>query len=291
MIPLQDFDFSVLDDPEFKEDAVREEIVAPLLRALSYQLSGPNRVVRSRRLEHPYVAIGATQHKISIVPDYMLFSEDRPTWILDAKSPKESVDDPAHDAQVYSYAIHRDVRVDWYAICNGRELALFHVGDMSAKPRLRFALQDLASRWGEVHSFLWPGGGVQNRGGELDKDYGILLLRIGMKDIEMHFLGVPLLHPSIGRMVGGPVRIGRGITNEGQRYLASFDFDDATFAQLLALLPTSTATRLATAFKSEPTVARITGDLGEFCLTCQLGELEENEKEHFIPLKVLSVSQ
>ena len=29
IIPLQDFDFGVLDDPEFKEDAVREEIVAP----------------------------------------------------------------------------------------------------------------------------------------------------------------------------------------------------------------------------------------------------------------------
>lgn len=34
MIPLKGFDFTVLEDPEFKEDAVREEIVAPLLRAL-----------------------------------------------------------------------------------------------------------------------------------------------------------------------------------------------------------------------------------------------------------------
>jgi len=290
-IPLQDFDFSVLDDPEFKEDAVREVIVAPLLQSLGYQVTGPNRVVRSRRLEHPYVAIGATQHRISIVPDYMLFSEDRPTWILDAKSPKESVDDPAHDAQVYSYAIHRDVRVDWYAICNGREFALFHVGDMSAKPRLRFALQELATRWGEVHHFLWPGGYVHDRGGKLDKDYGILLLRVGMKEMVMHFLGVPLLHPSIGRMVGGPVRIGRGITVEGQPYLASFDFDDAAFAQFLALLPTSTAAHLLTAFKAEPAIARITGDLGEFHLECRLGELEENENEFFIPLKVLSVSR
>ncbi len=57
--PLKDFDFSVLDDPEFKEDSVREEIVAPLVRALGYAPSGRYRVIRSRPLEHPYVSIGS----------------------------------------------------------------------------------------------------------------------------------------------------------------------------------------------------------------------------------------
>jgi len=32
--PLQDFDHKALDDPEFKEDSVREEILAPVLKAL-----------------------------------------------------------------------------------------------------------------------------------------------------------------------------------------------------------------------------------------------------------------
>jgi hypothetical protein len=40
--PLEDFDFALLDSPDFKEDAVREEIIHPLLNALGYAASGPN---------------------------------------------------------------------------------------------------------------------------------------------------------------------------------------------------------------------------------------------------------
>lgn len=33
---IDNFDLSSLDDPEFKEDSVREEVIAPLLRKLGY---------------------------------------------------------------------------------------------------------------------------------------------------------------------------------------------------------------------------------------------------------------
>jgi hypothetical protein len=204
IIPLQDFDFGVLDDPEFKEDAVREEIVAPLVRALGYAVSGPNRVIRGRRLEHPFVSLGVATHRISIIPDYLLFAEGRPVWVLDAKSPTESIDDPDHHAQAYSYAIHRDVRVEWYALCNGREFGLYNVADMARTPRLRFKLSEVASRWAEVHTSLRPNGRVASQG-RLDKDFGILLLGVGtQKDTQLHFFGVPLVNPPIGRMEGGP---------------------------------------------------------------------------------------
>ena len=39
---FEDLDFSVLDDPSFKEDAVREEIIAPILKRLGY-LGAPSR--------------------------------------------------------------------------------------------------------------------------------------------------------------------------------------------------------------------------------------------------------
>ena len=41
------FDFSALDDPTFKEDAVREEIIAPLLRRAGYRPAGVLRVQRT----------------------------------------------------------------------------------------------------------------------------------------------------------------------------------------------------------------------------------------------------
>ena len=294
MIPLQRFDFSVLDDPHFKEDAVREEIVAPLVRALEYEVSGPNRVVRGRRLEHPYLALGVRPaHHIAIVPDYLLFTDDKPAWVLDAKSPSESIDDPDHLAQAYSYAVHRDVRVNWYALCNGREFALYNADDMSPKPRLRFKLSEIASQWGEIHTTLFPGGKVAGRG-RLDKDFGLHLQRVGTrKDTTLHFVGVPFKHFSIGIVEPGLYRFSRGTNIEEQRYLASFDFDDKTLASLLALFPKPDSRRIGEALRrgTAGTSVRITGDLGEVHIACQLGEQDENDKEHFLPLRVLSVAR
>jgi len=62
------FDFKVLDDPAFKEDAVREEIIAPILRRLGYQPSGRARIQRSKTLTHPFVRIGVRRHPVNIVP-------------------------------------------------------------------------------------------------------------------------------------------------------------------------------------------------------------------------------
>jgi hypothetical protein len=61
--PFGDFDFSLLDNPEFGEDAVREELVAPLLRALGYSASPPYQIIRSRKLEHPFVYFGTVKQE------------------------------------------------------------------------------------------------------------------------------------------------------------------------------------------------------------------------------------
>src|SRR5438093_3750123 len=52
---FETFDFKLLDDPEFGEDSVREELVVPLLAALGYSASPPYRIIRSKKLEHPFV--------------------------------------------------------------------------------------------------------------------------------------------------------------------------------------------------------------------------------------------
>jgi predicted type IV restriction endonuclease len=90
--PFGDIDFSLLDNPEFGEDAVREELIAPLLRALGYLASPPYQIIRSRKLEHPFVYFGTVKKDITIIPDYVLERDGRPAWILDAKSPREAID-------------------------------------------------------------------------------------------------------------------------------------------------------------------------------------------------------
>ena len=43
-----DFDFALLDDPDFREDSVREELIVPLLTALGFSASPPFRIIRSK---------------------------------------------------------------------------------------------------------------------------------------------------------------------------------------------------------------------------------------------------
>ena len=121
------FDKRLLNDPEFKEDAVREVIIAPILSRLGYHPIGKNRIIRSKSLVHPFIWIGTKKHPVTIIPDYTLLEENRPILVLDAKSPVESVTSKANVQQAYSYAIHPEIRSEHFALCNGRRLAVFSV--------------------------------------------------------------------------------------------------------------------------------------------------------------------
>src|ERR1017187_3974464 len=108
-VPLQDFDFALLDSDGFKEDSVREEIIHPLLLALGYAASGPNRIIRSKGLEHPFLTVGSKKKPITLIPDYLLTVDGNFTFVLDAKAPHEEVKTGHNVEQVYSYAVHPEI--------------------------------------------------------------------------------------------------------------------------------------------------------------------------------------
>jgi len=54
---FDDFDFTQLDSPDFKEDSVRELIVSPLLVALGYANKDGVGIIRSKTLPDPYVIV------------------------------------------------------------------------------------------------------------------------------------------------------------------------------------------------------------------------------------------
>lgn len=116
---------------------------------------------------------------ISIIPDYLLQRDGEYAWILDAKGPNEIIDSGKNVEQAYSYAIHRDVCVQIYALCNGRRLTVFHV---SRWPAIFDAeLQDLEQYWPFQLDLLgtqaaWPDG---RRPGFLP-DFGLALLKAGL---------------------------------------------------------------------------------------------------------------
>lgn len=158
--PLQDFDFSLLDAPAFKEDSVREEIILPILNALGYSAGGLNRIVRSKTLEHPYLTTGSKKKPITLIPDYLLTVGKNFVFVLDAKRPREpsgvEVEIKTGDnvEQVYSYAVHPEIRVEQFALCNGREFILFDV--RQKEPVLYFHLSEIARYWDDLYKYLAP---------------------------------------------------------------------------------------------------------------------------------------
>lgn len=150
----KDFDFQILNSAEFKEDAVREELINPILKQLGYKAYGHNRIVYSKTLAHPFVKIGSKSRQINIIPDYLFEINGKYTWVLDAKAPNEDIISGDHIEQVYSYAIHPDIQADIFALCNGREFAAYSKD--KREPLLFFQLSEIDKHWDEIQKLLSP---------------------------------------------------------------------------------------------------------------------------------------
>lgn len=153
-VPLQDFDFALLDSRHFKEDSVREEIIHPLLKALGYAASGPNCIIRSKGLEHPFLTTGSKKKPITLIPDYLLTVNGNFTFVLDAKAPDQEIKTGQSVEQVYSYAVHPEIRVGLFALCNGREFILFAVDQK--EPILYLHLSEITHYWEDLVKYLAP---------------------------------------------------------------------------------------------------------------------------------------
>lgn len=131
---------SISNNPDFKEDSVREAIILPILKALGYKSSD---IVRSKTLRHPYLKVGANKKiPIRLVPDYCLRVENNYAWVLDAKAPDINIMDADNIEQVYCYASNPEIRSTYFALCNGIEFSLYR-RESTNSPILYFHLDEI----------------------------------------------------------------------------------------------------------------------------------------------------
>ena len=149
-----DLDFSKLrEDHEFKEDSVREVIILPLLEHLGYKQGN---IVRSLSLRHPFLKVGSNKKRaIQLVPDYILKIENSYAWVLDAKGPRENISDEEYIGQVYSYAVHPEIRSNYFALCNGLQFVLYRTGGYD-EPLLFFSLDEIDYYYDKLKAYLSP---------------------------------------------------------------------------------------------------------------------------------------
>lgn len=282
---LNNFNYDLLDNHEFKEDSVREEIINPLIKELGYGSDKPNQIIRSRNLEHPFVSIGSQQRKINIIPDYLFEVNGKPTWVLDAKSPAESIIKSKNVEQAYSYAIHSEVRVRFFALCNGKEFVLYNISEI--KPLLHFEIQALPLYLESLKQILSPHNVIREDNLLFAKDLGLHLKRLGFHEFEsLIFPDVPIMN--IAQLDNNMFTINAGgLKIDDNRYVATFDFNQDVFYQLKGKIPDVAIEKLLQRNTKGRMAVSFADTAFYLTLDCEIGDkLEENDKEIFLPLKV-----
>ncbi len=284
---LEGFDFELINSPEFKEDSVREEIILPIIKGLGYNSNKPNQIIRSRKLLHPFVSIGSQKKDIYIIPDYLLEVNNKPAWILDAKAPTESLSKSKHIEQAYSYAIHSEVRVKFFALCNGIEFVLFNIEKI--KPVLQFPVKALPLYWDTLKRILAPKNVFDPSNLDIKKDLGLHLKRLGFDSFgSLIFPDVPITH--IGQMDPDFYTIGGATIVDGVSYVVSFDFGENVFKQLKGKIPKEGYDILSKREVGNRRAVKFAEEVFFINVNCKIGEkLEENDKEIFLPMWVNSL--
>lgn len=279
---LEGFDFDLLNNPEFKEDSVREEIILPIINGLGYNSNRPNQIIRSRKLLHPFVSIGSKRKEIYIIPDYLFEVDNKPAWILDAKAPTESVIKSAHVEQAYSYAIHSEVRVKHFALCNGLDFALYNIDQI--KPILHFPVKAIPLYWITLKQYLAPQNVFSNSPFNISKDLGLHLKRLGFDMFDsLIFPNVPITH--IGQMDPDFFSLSGVVNDNGINYIVTFDFGYNVFEKLIGKIPDEAIKKLAIRRSDSRQAVKFADRVYFINIDCKIGDkLEENDKEIFLPL-------
>ena len=211
---------------------MREEIIVPILKRLGYTASGSNRIVRSKSLLHPFVMIGTKKHQIHIIPDYLLYSDDRPGLILDAKRPNETLVNSTHTEQAYSYAIHPEVRVEFYALCSGNQLVAYHIH--SIYPILNYNLSEIDRNWDTIASVLSPKNVSFAVGTNFQPDFGTAVVKMGTPPgFQWLFACVKCTH--LACVHDDLYTMSSTLPIGGVEHCISFDANKKTFHDLLQL--------------------------------------------------------
>lgn len=279
------FNFSILEDPRFKEESVREELIAPLIKYLGYTNSGETQVIRNYGLKHPFVSIGSTRKSITVIPDYLMKVWEKPAWVLEAKSPSESVNQAKHAEQAYSYAIHPEIRVNYFALCNGKEFVLYNISE--EKPMVHIPLRAVDQYKDFIKEILGPAKVFNPRDVQFKKDLGLHVKRLGFKPHErilIFYVKPAFIVKYTDDLFSFPSPVGV----DEQAYLGSFDFDLATAQKLRPILGEKSFAALMQPVKDSMHKFHF-GENFYLNVSVSLPEKEElieSEKEIYLPLTI-----
>ena len=155
MATFQKIDFNSLNEAD-----IREEVIAPLLRALGYRSGTEFNIIREQSLRYPRIFIGRKDVRkdpeLRGRADYILEVRERIRWVLEAKPPGAEIDVDDVE-QAYSYANHSEVRAVYFVLCNGRRISVYLTQNApTVAPVLSVKYEELEARYNELLNVLGP---------------------------------------------------------------------------------------------------------------------------------------
>jgi len=236
--------------------------------------------------------LGSKQKKVNIIPDYVIYDEGQVKLVIDAKSPNENIESGDNVCQVYSYAIHPEIRSCYFALCNGRKLSVFSIfkttllktyiiPNLNDNDRL-----DLFQKLRMVHL-------KHEDVMKFDLDFGLFIILNGFSD-NMKFIFMDSAIYTIGKLSDNEYTYSFASNDfTDRKLLISIDFSREQYNNLLKLIPPNKADIINSALSRQPyhmtfdeDPPRITSITDGF-KPVTIG----NTGEEFIPLKLLEFKQ
>lgn len=162
------FDFAAMN-----EAAVREEVVAPLLRYLGYRSTTVNNIIHEHNLSYRKLQLGrknpAKDPPLRGRADYICVAGGQVRWTIEAKPPSEELDLVSRE-QAWTYANHPEVRAVYFVLTNGRMFELYQTNrGADSAPVFTCTYDDLPERLTSIENLLKPSSVLRdNRAQELD---------------------------------------------------------------------------------------------------------------------------
>lgn len=281
---FDNFDFNALNDRDFKEDSVREEIIAPIIKRLGYTPFGENKIIRSKSIKHPYCYIGTIKRNINCIPDYLFQIQDKNVFVLDAKAPNEDILKGKNVEQCYSYAIHGDIRVPYYGLCNGRIMSIFQI--QKYEPIAIINILDLSKNWNLLERYLSPIAFTKPYLFDFLPDFGLTILKTNLQNTKTWIfsdVGTNLI-----LKVDDDNYTFMTVVKYGEnRYGLSFDFDKSLYPSFLSLINPLISKRISEELKKNPFHSNLAPEEIRIGVIAVMGDkVVSNEFEEFLPFKI-----
>ncbi|GAA4442427.1 hypothetical protein GCM10023091_29250 [Ravibacter arvi] len=210
---------------------------------------------------------------------------EKPAWILEAKSPIESITDTKHIEQAYSYAIHPEIRVNYFALCNGRHFVLYNIS--RPKPLFDISLRAIDLYRSMLKELIGPSKVFVYPDEKLSKDFGLHIKRLGFKSSDS-LLIIDVNPLFIIKYNDDLFSFSASIGDEDTAYLGTFDFSLEVAKQLIPIIGKASFIQLMQPTNGRQLQFNLDRKLN-LNLKISLPEKEnlvENDREIYLPLLI-----